>query len=67
MTALTSLISSFAQMLAPSRENEAGLQQWITRAREADLPHLHSFTRGLDLVPHQATFALSTMRRSRSS
>jgi hypothetical protein len=30
MTALTTLISSFAQMLAPAEENEAGLQHWIT-------------------------------------
>jgi transposase len=59
MTALTSLISSFAQMLAPSRENEAGLQQWITRAREADLPHLHSFTRGLDPDIQAVTAALT--------
>ena len=59
MTALTSLISSFAQMLAPSRENEAGLQQWITRAREADLPHLHSFTRGLDLDTQAVMAALT--------
>ena len=59
MTALTSLISSFAQMLVPSRENEAGLQQWITRAREADLPHLHSFTRGLDLDIQAVTAALT--------
>jgi transposase len=59
MTALTSLISSFAQMLAPSRENEAGLQQQITRAREADLPHLHSFTRGLDLDIQAVTAALT--------
>ena len=59
MTALTSLISSFAQMLAPSRENEAGLQHWITRARDADLPHLHSFTRGLDLDTQAVTAALT--------
>ena len=59
MTALASLISSFAQMLAPARENEAGLQQWITRAREADLPHLHSFTRGLDLDIQAVTAALT--------
>jgi hypothetical protein len=32
MTALTALIGAFAQMLAPARENEAGLRRWITRA-----------------------------------
>jgi transposase len=59
MTALAALIRSFAQMLAPARENEARLQQWITSAREADLPHLHSFTRGLDLDIQAATAALT--------
>jgi transposase len=59
MTALAALISSFAEMLAPARENEAGLQRWITSARDADLPHLHSFTRGLDLDTQAATAALT--------
>jgi transposase len=59
MTALADLISSFAGMLAPARENEAGLKQWITRAREAGLPSLRSFTRGLDLGIQAATAALT--------
>jgi transposase len=59
MTALASLISSFAGMLAPARENEAGLQRWITSVREADLPFLHSFTRGLDLDIQAVTAALT--------
>jgi transposase len=59
MTALASLISSFAEMLAPARENEAGLQRWITSVREADLPHLHSLTRGLDLDIQAVTAALT--------
>jgi transposase len=59
MTALTGLIGSFAAMLAPARENEGGLQRWITSAREADLPHLRSFTRGLDLDIQAATAALT--------
>jgi transposase len=59
MTALTGLISSFAKMLAPAAENQARLQRWITSAREADLPHLHSFTRGLDLDIQAATAALT--------
>ena len=49
MTALTALIGTFAHMLALALENEAGLRRWIISVREADLPHLHSFTRGLDL------------------
>jgi hypothetical protein len=48
MTALTSLITSFAALLAPDPGNDARLRQWITAARAADLPHVHSFTRGLD-------------------
>ena len=59
MTALAALIRSFAEMLAPDGENEARLQRWITSAREADLPHLHSFTRGLDLDIQAATAALT--------
>jgi transposase len=59
MTALTALIGAFAQMLAPARENEAGLRRWITSVREADLPHLHSFTRGLDLDNQAVTAALT--------
>jgi transposase len=59
MTALAALIRSFAEMLAPDAENGARLQRWITSAREADLPHLHSFTRGLDLDIQAATAALT--------
>ena len=59
MKALASLISSFAAMLDPDPANEDKLQQWITDARTADLPHLHSFTRGLDLDIKAATAALT--------
>ncbi len=59
MTALTGLTGSFAQMLAPARENEAALRRWITTVREPDLPCLHSFTRGLDLDVQAVTAALT--------
>jgi transposase len=59
MKALAALIGSFAAMLAPDPGNEDRLQQWITRARAADLPQLHSFTRGLDLDIKAATAALT--------
>ena len=59
MTALTSLITSFAALLVPGPGNDAALQQWITGARAADLPHLHSFTRGLDLDIQAATAAVT--------
>ena len=59
MTALTSLITSFAALLVPGPGNDTGLRQWITDARAADLPHVHSFTRGLDLDIHAATAAVT--------
>jgi transposase len=59
MKALASLISSFAAMLDPDPANKDELQQWITDTRSADLPHLHSFTRGLDLDIKAATAALT--------
>jgi transposase len=60
MTALAAMISSFAEMLAPAQENQARLQHWIISARAADLPHVHSFTRGLDLDIQAVTTALTT-------
>jgi transposase len=59
MTALASLITSFAALLAPDPGNDTRLRQWITDARAADLPHMHSFTRGLDLDIQAATAALT--------
>ncbi|ABW12452.1 insertion element is466s transposase [Parafrankia sp. EAN1pec] len=49
MTTLTSLIHGFAALLAPADGNDDLLTAWITSARAADLPHLHAFTRGLNL------------------
>jgi transposase len=48
MTDLSALIGSFAALLRPADGNHDRLRQWITNARAADLPHLHSFTRGLE-------------------
>ena len=59
MTALANLITSFAALLVPGPGNGARLRQWITGARAADLPHVHSFTRGLDLDIQAATAALT--------
>ena len=59
MTALDDLIGSFAAMLAPAPANEDKLQQRIAAARAADLPHLHSFTRGLELDLKAATAAVT--------
>jgi len=49
MTALAALIRSSAAMLRPAGGNTARLAEWIQATRAADLPHLHAFTRGLDL------------------
>ena len=57
--ALAALIRSFAALLAPDPGNDARLSQWMTDARAADLPHVHSFTRGLDLDIQAATAALT--------
>lgn len=48
MTALASIVRSFAALLAPREDNPALLAEWTAAAREADLPHVHSFTRGID-------------------
>jgi transposase len=59
MTALAGLTCSFAALLAPDPGNDARLKQWIAGARDADLPNVHSFTRGLDLDIQAATAALT--------
>jgi transposase len=59
MTALAALVRSFAALLAPDPGNDARLRHWTAAARDADLPHLHSFTRGLDLDIQAATAALT--------
>ena len=59
MKALARLIGNFAAMLDPDPANEDKLLEWITDARTADLPHLHSFTRGLDLDIKAATAAVT--------
>jgi transposase len=59
MAALSSLIGKFAAMLDPDPANEGKLLQWIGEARTADLPHLRSFTRGLELDISAATAAVT--------
>lgn len=49
MIDLTGLIGSFAALLQPHEDNGAGLTAWITAVRAAELPHLHTFARGLEL------------------
>ena len=59
MSTLASCIRDFAALLAPDPGNAARLKEWITAARDADLPHVHAFTRGLDLDIQAATAALT--------
>jgi len=59
MAALVTVIRGFAALLTPDPGNATRLQEWITAARAADLPHLHAFTRGLDLDIQAATAALT--------
>lgn len=49
MTQLTRLTGEFVQLLTPAEGNYANLAAWITTVRVVDLPHLHSFTNGLEL------------------
>ncbi|MEU0941156.1 ISL3 family transposase, partial [Embleya sp. NPDC005971] len=49
MTELARLTGEFARLLTPAKGNDAELTAWITSVRSADLPHLHSFTNGLEL------------------
>ncbi|MGW0926905.1 ISL3 family transposase [Streptomyces sp. NPDC002755] len=49
MTALADLVRGFAALLKPAESNDAKLTAWITAARAVGLPHLHSFTNGLEI------------------
>ncbi|MEZ3183246.1 ISL3 family transposase [Streptomyces pimonensis] len=49
MTELARLTGEFGQLLTPAEGNDAKLTDWITTVRAVDLPHLHSFTNGLEL------------------
>jgi transposase len=46
---LARLTGEFAQLLTPAQGNDSKLTHWISAVRAADLPHLHSFTNGLEL------------------
>jgi transposase len=60
MIDLTELIGSFATLLRPYEGNGARLDAWIAAVRAADLPHLHTFARGLEL-DREAVQAAVTM------
>ncbi len=48
MTQLAIIIKNFAELLTPGEGIGDGLSRWIVHVRAADLPHLHSFPRGLE-------------------
>jgi hypothetical protein len=60
MTSLAALIRSFATLLRPNPANEARLKDWAETVRASDLPHVHAFTRDLDLDT-QAVIAAVTL------
>ncbi|MDX2650573.1 ISL3 family transposase, partial [Streptomyces sp. PA03-1a] len=60
MTQLATHIADFAQLLTPREGNADGLSRWIDQVRTTDLPHLHSFARGLER-DRQAVIAALTL------
>lgn len=64
ITALHGLVGAFAALLKPVEANAAGLEQWIHAARTADLPHVHSFIRGIEQDRDAVVAALTTPRHN---
>ena len=60
MTVLRCLIRDFAGLLKPQQTNPARLQTWIRAAQSADLPHVHSFVRGIEQDHDAVVAALTT-------
>jgi transposase len=60
MRILADLVTGFAALLAPDERNEAGLKEWTGLVQASDLPHLHSFVRGLE-QDHDAVVAGLTL------
>jgi transposase len=48
IAALRGLVDAFAAMLKPDQSNPAKLREWTHSARSVDLPHVHSFARGIE-------------------
>ncbi|NDU75165.1 ISL3 family transposase [Actinomadura sp. DSM 109109] len=60
MSTLAALVRSFARLLAPAADNADRLQEWISAAEEVNLPHVHSFIRGLRLDQTAVCAALTS-------
>jgi transposase len=59
IAAVRSLVAAFAALLTPEQDNPARLQAWMDAARSSDLPHVHSFVRGLNQDLEAVSAALS--------
>jgi transposase len=60
MRILADLVTGFAALLDPDERNEAELKEWTGLVQASDLPHLHSFVRGLE-QDHDAVVAGLTL------
>ncbi|SDB80407.1 Transposase [Raineyella antarctica] len=60
ITAALSLVGAFAALLKPDQSNAAALQAWAAAARAADLPHVHSFVRGIEQDRDAVIAAITT-------
>ena len=60
MTQLADHIRTFAALLTPDTDNARRLDTWTTEVSHSDLPHLHSFTRGLEKDIDAAIAALTS-------
>ncbi|MBA8823852.1 transposase [Saccharopolyspora lacisalsi] len=61
MTALATLIGDFAALLTLDPGNNERLTRWINHARAENLPHLHAFTRDLELDRHAMNAAITQL------
>lgn len=60
IAAVRNHVAAFAALLTPEQDNPARLQAWMDAARSSDLPHAHSFIRGLSQDLEAVSAALST-------
>jgi transposase len=59
IAAVRSLVAAFAALLTSEQDNPARLQAWMDSAHGVDLPHVHSFVRGLNQDLDAVSAALS--------
>lgn len=60
MSQLASLVRDFAQLLVPADDNAGRLEEWIGTAQGVNLPHVHSFVRGVRLDQDAVRAALTS-------